>query len=115
MTHVARGKLAAALVVGLFWSGATVAFAGDSTPQERCAAAKMRAVGKSLQLRLGCIARGTVNIDVDVEMCLLKAQALLANAFAKAENGTCTTVGDAGDWELEVQDFVDTAELQLTP
>lgn len=115
MGHVAKGGLAAALLAGLLWSGVATALAGDATPEERCAAAKMRAVGKSVQLRLGCIARGTVNIDFDVDMCLLKAEAVLANSFAKAENGTCTTTGDAGDWELTVQDFIDNAELVLTP
>jgi hypothetical protein len=114
--QVRRGLLAIGLAAGLLLGWAAVSAAdSDATPEERCAAAKLRAVGKTVQLRLSCIARGTVSLDFDPDTCLLKAQAQLVAAFAKAEKGECATLEDAGDWELEAQDFVDTVEIDLAP
>lgn len=111
-----KGVLATILATGLLVAWATTSIAAsDASPEERCAAAKLRAVGKSVQVRLGCIARGTVSIDFDPDTCLEKASALFAVAFAKAERNDCATVGDAEDWELEIQDFVDGVDASLAP
>ena len=112
-----RGVLAIGFAAAMLLATALSALAdSDATPEERCAAAKLRAVGKSVQIRLGCIARGTVSLDFDPDACLDKASALLAAAFAKAESrGVCGTTGDAADWEIEAQDFADTAEGSLVP
>lgn len=115
MRFVAPGSIAAAVIAALLVVGAATAFAGDATPEEKCSAAKTRAVGKNIQIRLGCVAKGTVNIDFDPDLCIEKAQMALAAAFARAEAGTCTTIDDEADWELMVQDFVDSAELDLAP
>jgi len=114
--QVRRGALTIGFAAAMLLATAVSALAdSDATPEERCAAAKLRAVGKSVQIRLGCIARGTVSLDFDPDTCLDKASALLAAAFAKAEKGVCATAGDAADWETEAQDFADTAESSLVP
>lgn len=107
-----RLLLATALALGL----CTAALAAD--PDEKCAAKKMRSVGKTVRVRLACIATGTVNLDFDPDACIAKAQASFAKAFAKAEAagaGECPTEGDVEEKEAEVQDLVDSVSIDLFP
>lgn len=104
--------LTAALAIGL----CTSVQAAD--PDEKCAAKKMRAIGKSINMRLGCIAAGTLSLDFDPDACLQRAEANFAKAFAKAElvgAGECPTEGDVHDREADIDDFVDSVAIDLFP
>jgi hypothetical protein len=112
VSSIARIALAAGLVLCLY----SPSPAAD--PDEVCAAKKMRAVAKSVMMRLNCIAKGTTSLDFDPEPCLARAPLVLATAFAKAEaaaDGECPTEGDAGAMEEAVQDLVDEAALSIFP
>lgn len=77
------------------------------TPDQKCAAAKLKATGKKAAAKLKCQAKAVkAGVAIDVT-CLAKAEAKFAAAFAKAEaKGGCATVGDAAAVESAVDAFV---------
>ena len=89
---------------------------GATKADGKCAGAKRKAAGKHAAAELSCNAKAVKkNVPVDGQ-CLEKAETALRNAFARAENkGGCATVGDVGDIDEMVDDFVNRVVSQLTP
>jgi hypothetical protein len=77
-------------------------------PAATCAAAKRKAVGKCAFETLKCHAEAARRSAFVEPRCRERAEAKLAQAFARAEQrGGCTTSGDAGVLQVEVDVFVE--------
>jgi hypothetical protein len=102
VAHAALGLQRVAILMGAAPAVAQTA--------SQCAALKYKAAGKYAQALAGCraktVAKGFPLVAPD---CLLKAQAKLEQAFARAEKKSdCLATGDAGYATDEAQDFIAT-------
>ncbi len=103
----------AALMIATFLFAVSPAASAqvEATVGERCATAKIRAAARNAQAQLDCAAHFTLDVDFDMDRCIERAGVLLTKAYAKAEadaaraGGSCGTVADAEDIELEAADF----------
>ena len=78
------------------------AFAG-STPAEKCAAAKMKAVGKKCSARAKCYAKALSTSEAVSQDCLDSAEEKFVTAFTKAESGSdCLHANDVNSLELKL-------------
>jgi cysteine-rich repeat protein len=85
---------------------ATPARAG-STPEEKCAAAKMKAVGKKYSAKAKCYAKAFGKSEPVSQDCLGKAEDKFDAAFTKAEShGGCLHVSDVIPLEAKVDQCV---------
>lgn len=111
MKRSIRG-IAAALVLVLVAGPALAA-----TPEQKCAAAKRKAIGKYVAGILNCLAKsvGTGN-PVD-SSCISKTAMKQAAAFTKAEVAGCATTGDFAALAGRAVAFIDAidASLPTTP
>ncbi len=102
------------LVLALLALRAASALAAD--PGERCAAAKMRAVGQKAKARLQCYARALVQGAGPDAGCLSQVENRFATRWAKIEMlGGCATVGDEASIESSVDGFVSDIVAALPP
>jgi hypothetical protein len=88
----------------------------ETTPAQKCAAAKLRAATHKVNAELRCQKKALNKaVPVDPE-CLAKAQAKFEAAFAKAEaKGGCKTEGDAAAVQESAELFVDDVVTTLGP
>jgi hypothetical protein len=106
------GRIAtAALTIGLLLAAASNTVQAQSTIGERCSAMKIRAAARNARAQLDCAARATKDLEFDQDLCEERAAGVLRKAFAMAEaaavkaGGTCGTIGDADDIELDAAEF----------
>lgn len=97
-------------VAGLWLATVITAPTPDAAtdPAAGCAAAKRKAVGKCAFETLKCYAEAARRGAFVEPRCRERAEARLAQAFARAEQrGGCATSGDAGVLQAEVDVFVE--------
>lgn len=81
---------------------ATASFAA-STPAQKCASSKMKAVATKLSDKAKCHQKALKKATTVDNACLAKAESKFATAYAKAEaKGGCTVTGDASTVEATV-------------
>src|SRR5262245_28715349 len=98
-----RLLLAMSLAVLVSAPGARAA----TTPEQKCAAAKLKAVKRKVNAERRCQKAALAKAVAVAASCLAKAQEKFADAFAKAESkGGCKTEGDAVDVQESAELFV---------
>ena len=87
-----------------------------SSPEQKCALAKLKAATKKANAELKCQKKALATGQSVDPACLAKAQAKFAQAFANAEaKGGCKAEGDAPQVQDTVELFVDDVVTALGP
>jgi hypothetical protein len=104
-TALALGALLAAALAG-----------APAAAQSKCTSAKHKALGKFLQSREGCLAKGAKAGTAVDPLCVAKAESKLQSAFIKAEQkADCLSNGDEDLIESLAVDFVLDMQQLLEP
>ena len=87
-----------------------------SSPEQKCAVAKLKAATKKANAELKCQKKALATGQSVDPACLAKAQARFAQAFANAEaRGGCKNAGDAPAVQDTVELFVDDVVTAVGP
>ena len=77
------------------------------TPEQKCAASKMKEVGKRLAAEAKCYAKALAASAVVDPKCLSAAATKFADAFTKADTGDCLHVSDSGPIGTKIDEAMD--------
>jgi cysteine-rich repeat protein len=77
------------------------------TPEQKCASAKMKAVGKRLAAEAKCYAKALAGSVVVDPTCLSAAATKFGETFTKADTGACLHVDDSGPIGTKIDAVID--------
>jgi len=77
------------------------------TPEQKCAASKLKAVGKRLGAEVKCYSKALATSAVVDPTCLSAAATKFADAFTKAETDDCLQVSDSGSIGTKIDEAID--------